>query len=189
MDDKQLTAWFTDAATRNPDIRHTSAKPRFFEMEWDEIIQSGAAMALPHFALVLEDYEDGMNDNGHDYISGTMNIAFLIIRTVPPGKRAMKKETYAKARKIARDILAKLHSDADAGPCDADVPNGITPPVKVLLSTMSGQRIGPVPAFDQAFGYRLQVTIRVHDDPALDMSGTQWLALPQQEEEQEEQDS
>lgn len=173
--DENITAWFTDAAARHPDILHTAQKPRFFEMEWDEIIQSGKAMALPHFALVLEDYEEGMNDNGGDYITRMPQLSFMVLRTVPPGKLALKKETYTKAKLIAESILAKLHSDCDAGVCDADVPTGVIPPVHVLISSVKGTKVGPVPAFDQAFGYRLSVNIRTDNNVDLTTDNTAWV--------------
>lgn len=173
--DENITAWFADAAARHPDILHTEAKPRFVEMEWDEIIQSGKRMALPHFTVVLEDYEEGMNDNGADYLSRVPQIAFMVLRTVPPGKLALKKSTYVDAKRIAESFIAKLRADAEAGVCDADVPAGVVPPVKVMLSTLKGTRVGPVPAFDQGFGYRISVDIRTDESMELDPEQTNWL--------------
>ena len=64
-----LSAWFRDAATRHPDILHTAAKPRFFEMEWDEMMEAATPLAAPSWTLVLEEYTEQVRDNEGDYLS------------------------------------------------------------------------------------------------------------------------
>ncbi len=175
---ENITAWFTDAATRHPDIRHTPQVPRFFEMEWDEIVQNGAMAALPAWALVLEDGEDAMEYNEGDYTSRRTSIAFMLLRTVPVGDTAHKKATYTEAQRIAEQVLAKLNNDALEEHCDADLPPGISPPVKVLLNSVRGMRVGPVPAFDHAFGYRIALDIRTNNEVDMDPQNAGWLPLP-----------
>ena len=171
---ENLTAWFMDAATRHPDILHTTDNPRFFELEWDEIVQSGGLAALPGWALVLEDHEDSMEDNDGDYISRRTNLAFMVLRTVPIGDLPAKKAAYIDAQRIAEQVLAKLYTDSLLGHCDADLPPGIMPPVKVLLNTARCIRVGPVPVFDNAFGCRISLDIRTHEEVDMSTDSVSW---------------
>lgn len=176
---QNITAWFTDAATRHPDIRHgDGGAVRFFELEWDELIQNGGMQALTHWTLVLEDYDESMEDSGADYYARRPHLAFMVVKTVPQGDLPGKKQAYIDAQRIAEQVLAKLFTDTDTGPCTADVPAGVRVPVKVLIDTVKGTRVGPVPAFDHAFGYRISVDVRMDGDVDLDSSHTAWLPLP-----------
>jgi hypothetical protein len=172
-----LTAWFTDAATRHPLILHTTVKPRFFELEFDLILQNGVKAAMTGWTVILEDYTTGLRDNDADYISKVPKLAFWVIKHVPHGKKADLQDAYEDAEGIAQDIIAKLYQDSLDGICDADVPAAITiVPRSVDLNSVSFQPLGP--ELDNAYGTRCTVNIRMDKEVNLSRTRVAWVALP-----------
>ena len=171
-----ITAWFLDAATRHPLILHTTATPRFFEAEFELLLQNGVKLAATGWTLLLEDYTTQLRDNDHDYVSKVPKMAFWIVKHVKQGSKAELQATYETAEDIAQDIIAKLHQDV-LNPCEADVPAAIDLlPRSVDLSSVSFQPIGP--ELDHAFGIRTMVNVRVDEEVNLERNRTAWVALP-----------
>lgn len=179
--DANITAWFEDAATRHPEILHnpaTEAGKRFFELEWDEMVQNAKQLSNTGWYLILEDYREEFQDNNADYISQTPTITFWVIRNVKPGDRADKKQAYQDARRIARSIWSKLARDTHnyLAECDADVPDGVSLPADVLLGTLVVDRLQH-PMFPSSFGVRCMLKIRTNHEESLDEE-TEWVPLP-----------
>lgn len=173
--DANITAWFKDAATRHPDILHTPEKPRFFEMEWELLMQHGANLSAKSWVLILEDYEEQFADPNADYISITPVIAFMVGRNVPKGNKAALQATYEEARRIGKSIIAKWKQDQlDA--CDADVPEGVTPPRLVDIHTLRIVRV-QLPMFDEAFGVRVSIRIRTDEETTFSRDEVEWVPL------------
>jgi hypothetical protein len=173
--DANITAWFKDAATRHPDILHTPEKPKFFEMEWELLMQHGANLSAKSWVLILEDYEEQFADPNADYISITPVIAFMVGRNVPKGNKAALQATYEEARRIGKSIIAKWKQDQlDA--CDADVPEGVTPPRLVDIHTLRIVRV-QLPMFDEAFGVRVSIRIRTDEETTFSRDEVEWVPL------------
>lgn len=174
--DRNITAWFRDAATRHPDIRHSDADQRFFELEWEDLLASGKKQGAKGWYLILEDYTEKFHDPDAEYITITPEVAFLVVRSVPRGKVAEKMQTYEEARRIAKSIVAKLYRDYVDG-CDADVPAGVTVPRLVDLNTLRIDRVSNVPLLDNAYGVRTQVMIRTDTETTFTRDEGGWLPL------------
>lgn len=173
---ESLTAWFTDAATRHPAIGHTTAKPRFFEAEFDLILQNGVKVAMTGWTLILEDHTTALRDNEHDYVSKVTRAAFWVVRHVKQGSKAVLEETYHQAEAIALDVIAKLHQDV-LDTCNADVPPAITLlPRDLDLNSVNLQPIGP--ELDHAYGIRCAVSMRFDEDVDLSRERVAWTPLP-----------
>lgn len=176
MDNLENTsAWFADAATRHPQILHTPGDPRFFELEWDEMMQAGRPLAAKHWTLVLEDYTERVRDNDGDYLSTLQDLAFVVVRHVKPGAAQAKHATFEAAKLIGKSIIAKLKADASLD-CDADVPAGVSPPRHVDLSTVTFMPVMH-PAFDHAAGCRVTVRIRTDHELTFERDEVAWLPL------------
>ncbi|HRH68781.1 MAG TPA: hypothetical protein PLB89_04670 [Flavobacteriales bacterium] len=175
---EQITALFLDAAKRHPDILHTDTvkPPRFYELEWEEMVQSGSKLAAVHWTLILEEYVEEFRDNGADYISLFPHIAFLVGKHVPQGNNAAKQATYLEARRIAHSIVGKFRSD-ERDRCNADLPPGVNAPALVELSTL---RIQPIklPLLDNAYGVRCTIKIRTDQEEHFSRDEVAWLPLP-----------
>lgn len=173
--DQNITAWFDDAARRHPDIRHSDADKRFYEEEWNLMMQNGRSLSAKSWVLLLEDYEERFHDPLADYVTITPELAFMVGRHVPQGKKAELQTTYEEARRIAKSIVAKLYRDCmDA--CDADVPEGVKPPVMVDLNSLRITRV-ELPLFDHAFGVRVTILIRTNDETTFTREEAAWLPL------------
>jgi hypothetical protein len=181
VNDTNLTAWFRDAATRHPKILHVETVPgkRFFEMEWDEMVQNGKQLANDKWYLILEDYKEQFFDNGGEYITITPVLSFLVVRSTPLGNSEKKMETYVEAREIAKSIVQKLHADSIAcrNNTDADVPPGVVPPVNVELGTLTFQRVQP-PMFAHSAGVYCTVRVRTNEEEDFGSSDVDWVPLP-----------
>lgn len=146
VNDINFTEWFRDAATRCPEIAHVQDDPeqqRFFEMEWDEMMQSRRNLSNEHFTLILLDYKEKFNDNKGEYYSNTPVLQFLVIRSVDAG--VDKKPIYNEARRIAMKVLNKMVTDSLSmrEECEADVPEGVYPPKEVDLGSLTIDRVQP----------------------------------------------
>ena len=181
INDKNITAWFKDAATRHPDILHTDTEAgrRFFEMEWDDMVRNGKQLANHKWYLILEDYKEQFHDNGAEYITLTPVLSFMVVRSTPLGKPEEKMKTFQDARAIAKSIVEKLHQDSMA--CrnngQADVPTGVVPPESVELSTLTMQRIVP-PMFANSAGVYCTVRVRTNESEDFNSSTVAWVPLP-----------
>lgn len=173
--DQNITAWFEDAARRHPDIRHTDKDQRFFEEEWNLMMQNSSKLAAKSFVLVLEDYEERFHDPLADYVTITPELAFMVGRHVPKGKKADLQHTWEEARRIAKGIVAKLYRDCQDA-CDADVPEGVKPPVMVDLNSLRITRV-QLPMFDHAFGVRVTILIRTDQETTFERNEVPWLSL------------
>ena len=111
---EHITALFKDAAERHPDIQHSDTLkiPRFYELEWDEMMQFGTGLAVKNWTMVLEEYTEEFRDNNGDYISLLPNIAFMIGKHVPHGKNDLKQQAWTESRNICHNIIAKLSAEA-----------------------------------------------------------------------------
>lgn len=179
--DENITAWLLDAATRNRDIQHDPADPkkkRFFEMEWEEMMQNATQLSATHFCLVLEDYKEQFRDNDADYISSTPVIAFMILRAVTTGRVEEVKTAYKEARRIALSITGKLKQDTidHNNECEADVPPDVVPPKLLDYNTLSIQKVRP-PMFLHAFGVRAVMKLRLDHEVTLGRVDADWLPL------------
>lgn len=176
--DENLTAYFKDIATRHTAIQHTDADPRFFELEWDEMVSNGKALSNDHFYLILQDYKEQFDDNKAEYYPQFPVISFMIVKAVKPGKTSDKKAVYQEARRIAKGIIAKMRKDGidSREDCEADVPVNVAPPSAVFIKTLSFQRIAP-PFFAHSFG--VLATIKIHTDIEEDfpVDEDDWLPL------------
>lgn len=173
---ENISAWFRDAATRHPDILHTEAKPRYYELEWDEMMAAGQPIAAKDFTLVLEDYVENVRDNGGDYLSTLQDLAFMVVKHVPRNAKAsVKREMFNRTKLIAKSIVAKLKAD-ELDACDADVPAGVAPPRYVDLSTVTYMPVMPS-FFDHAVGCRVTVKIRTDDELEFRRDEVEWVAL------------
>jgi len=174
---EQITAYFKDIATRHPSIRHTEAKPRFFELEWEEMMQTASPLAATSWVLVLEEYTENLRDNDGDYLSLLPTMAVMVGIHVPQGRKSAKDAAFRDSRTICWDIVDKMKADELAA-CDADVPAGVRPPRLMDLSSVKLQPI-KLPYFDHTFGTRLTFRWRVDKDLDLPLDGTRvaWLPL------------
>jgi hypothetical protein len=174
-----ITAWFTDAATRHPDILHSATNKRFFELEWDEMIENGQALSVLNWTLILEDYVEQPRDNDGDYVSIVQTISFMVVKHVPIGDVDAKKLAFEKGRSICWDIIAKMKADEGAGieGCDPDVPAGVSAP---HFEDLNSTRIIVVqPDFlDHACGARATVLWRTDNEVDLSRNRVAWVALP-----------
>ncbi len=174
----QITSWFTDAATRHPDILHSAADKRFFELEWDEMTQAAQPLSVPNWTMILEDYVEMPRDNDGDYVSIVQVISFMIVKHVPIGDLAAKKLAFEKGRSMCWDIIAKMKADEGAGDegCEPDVPTGVhAPRFEDLNST---QIIVVQPDFlDHACGARATVRWRTDHEVNLTRTRVAWVAL------------
>lgn len=167
-----ITAWFKDAATRHPLIQHSDASSktkRFFEIEWDEMLQNGQQLGIPKDAwyLCLEDYREEYDENDTEYISMLPVLRFWVIRSVKPGDLADKKLAYEEARAIARSIWSKLKKDAHdyLVDCSADVPDGVELPADVYLNTLKVDRLQH-PMFTDSYGVSVMLKVRYNHEDA-----------------------
>lgn len=172
---ENLSLWFRDAATRHPDILHTEQNKRFFELEWDEMMEAAQPLAAEKWTLVLEEYTEQFVDNLGDYISVLNVVAFMVVKNVTRGEAMEKLNTFEEARRIAKSIVAKLKADELAA-CDADVPVGVTAPRLVDLSTLRIQRIMP-DLFDHAAGVRVIVKVRTDQEATFSRDEVAWAPL------------
>jgi len=177
MDNLQnISAWFTDAAKRHPEILHTEKKPAYFELEWDEMFAAAQPIAAKEYTLVLEDYTENVRDNGGDYLSTLQDLAFMVVKHVPRNAKAnVKRAMFVETKRIAKSIVSKLKADEEAG-CDADVPVGVTAPRLVDLSTVSFMPVMP-PFFDHAVGCRVTVKIRTDHELTFSRDEVEWVPL------------
>lgn len=174
-DRENIHQWFLDACTRHPDIAHTEARPKFFEMEFDEIVQSGARMAMQGFNVILEDYREKLNDNGGDYHSETALLAFWVVTQVGAGKATARRAAYAACKTKAYDLLAKMVRDSCIMGEEADLPAGLVRPHAIDLNAVETMTVGPV--FDQAFGIRMSVNWLDHQEVDLSRERVEWTPL------------
>lgn len=170
-----ITAWFVDAATRHPDILHSTANKRFFELEWDEMMQSGAALAAEKWTLAFEDYTEQVRDNDGDYLSIIQVLAFQVVKHVPQGDAVALHANFVEGRRIAKSIVAKMKADELDG-CDADVPAGVTAPRLVDLSAVTFMPMLS-PYFDHAAGCRCTVRIRTDHEVTFSRNEVAWMPL------------
>lgn len=174
---EQITALFKDVATRHPLIRHTDDLkiPRFYEMEWEEMLQSGSGVAAVNWTLVLEEYVEEFRDNNGGYISLNPNVAFLVGKHVKQGDKAAKAAAFLEARAIAHNIIGKFQEHDRLG-CNADLPAGVKAPANVDINTL---RIQPIrlPYFDHAFGVRVSIKIRTDQEELFSGDEVEWLSL------------
>lgn len=174
---EHITALFRDAAMRHPQIQHTNELrlPRFYELEWEEMLQSGSRVACPDWTMVLEEYVEEYRDNNGDYISLLPTVAFLIGRHVRQGDAQAKAQTFLDARAIAHSIVARLRQHASLG-CNADLPPGVAAPALVDINTL---RIQPLrlPYFDHAFGVRASLRMRTDQEVPFTGEEVEWLPL------------
>lgn len=178
---QHITAYFTDAATRHPLILHnpTATIPRFFEMEFDLIIQNGSKLAMKDWTLILEDHTDRLRSNADDYVHVIHKVAFWIIKHVPQGKKADLVAAYATAETIGYDIIGKLVADSgmleNTERCSADVPDDVEPPYDFDLATVEKMQIGP--EFDHAYGARFSFDWNSTKEITINRARAAWVAL------------
>lgn len=172
---EQITALFKDLAIRHPLVAHTDtlAIPRFYELEWEEMLQGGTAVACVNWTVVLEEYIEEYRDNNGDYVSLFPHVAFLVGKHVPQGNKAAKAQTFLDARGIAHSFIGKLQEHDRLG-CDADLPAGVSAPANVDINTL---RIQPIrlPYFDHAFGVRASIKIRTDQEGHFSGDEVNWL--------------
>lgn len=174
-DRENIRLWFLDACARHPDIAHTDARPRFFEMEFDEIVQGSASMAMQGYNVILEDYREKLNDNLGDYHSETALLAFWVVTHVGVGKAEAKRAAYAACKAKAFDLLAKMWNDSCAIGEEADLPAGIVRPHAIDLNAVETMTVGPV--FDHAYGIRMSVNWLDHQEVDLSRERVAWNPL------------
>lgn len=176
---ENITNWFTDAATRHPTILHTAAQPRFFEMEFDLIIQNGQKMAMKDWTIILEDHKNRYLTNGDDYHRKIHKVAFWVVKQVKQGNKQERQEAYNEAEIIGEDIIGKLAADSgvleDTERCSADVPDGVEPPWDFDLSTVESMPIGP--EFDNAYGMRFTLDWNSTKDVVISRDRVEWEPL------------
>jgi hypothetical protein len=169
-----ITAYFTDIATRHPDIQHSANNVRFRELEWEEMMQEGGSLGLPGFYCILEEYTNHFADSLSDYPVIQPVAALLLVRAYEPGHPTDKMDAFQQAERIALSIVQKVRIDAENGGCDADVPAGVHPPRALELKGTSTTRVLP-PMWLNSAGVRLIMPLR-YDIP-LKSYAIAWPAL------------
>lgn len=181
--DQNITAYFLDVAMRHPNIRHDPddvEEPRFFEMEWDEMLSNPRTLSATNWTLILEDYRERFHDNRGDYISSKPMVTFMVLRHSPRGDRDAKHQSWHQARAIAHAIIGKLQADMEQyrNTCTADVPEGIKPPHHIDLNTLTMERVQPE-IFDFAVGCRTTFGWLMDHEEQFTRSEAAWLPLPE----------
>ena len=171
-----LIAYFRDMATRHPDILHTAAKPRFFFLEWDTMVESGQKLAATGYTLVVEDFKEQLKVDGGEHETVVQSVALMVLRHAKPGNQADVMEAYTDSRRICRSLLAKMRRE-HFNNCAPDVPAGITVPEWVDLNSATITAVKP-PFFDNAYGMRMVVQCRTRDEGLLTEDDTEWVELP-----------
>lgn len=174
-----IIAYFEDMATRHPAILHSADEQRFFDLEWDDMVENGAKLAGTGWNVVLEDFREEYLVDGGEHEMVRASIAVMILTNVPRGKQAKKNTAYELSRHIAIDFLAKMKRER-FNDCDPDLPVGVFPPEWVDLNTATFTRVQPrFTGFDHSCGVRMVVRW-LSDIPfgdMLDNNDTTWVAL------------
>lgn len=173
---QNITAYIEDMARRHPLVLHGEAGvQRFFDLEWDDMVENGAKLAGKGWNIVLEDYQEEHREDGGEYEYYVASVAIMILTNVPRGKEGFRKDAYVTARAIAQSFRAKMKRE-HAGNCDPDVPDGVRCPEWVDPNKGRFQRVQPpFNGFDNSAGIRMVVRWTGTDETPLDKDTTEWL--------------
>jgi len=152
-----IIAYFEDLATRHPAVQHSAIKQRFFDLEWDEMVENGATLAGTGWNVVLEDFKEEYRVDGGEHEMIRASIAIMVLTNVPRGKQAEKNTAYENARQIAKSFLAKMKRE-HYNDCEPDLPIGVFPPEWIDLNAVTFTRVQPrFTGFDHSCGVRMVV--------------------------------
>ncbi|SDK34744.1 hypothetical protein SAMN05421823_102518 [Catalinimonas alkaloidigena] len=166
MTEQQYYDYFLDVATRHPDLQHTDQKPRFFQMNVEEVISGRGNFRPEDYVLVIDSFEGQLVDYRSDNILDYQHGAFQVLRHSPKDDALLRRQIESKTKQIVFQILAKLLHDR--------LPeNGRL--FNLEVSNTKYFKIGPV--FDQVYGHRCELTFYESASHNLDYDPSLWYPL------------
>lgn len=155
MTQEQWNAYFKNIAEKHKSIQHTTDRKNFFRANIEEILSGARSLAGyegDYYALVLENHEGILSENGSDRIDDHQSMAFHILKPCTTDDFEKENLILKESKQIALDIVSRIRKDYRDGlnGSQSSVIKGFD------INQTRYQKIGPV--FDNCFGTRVEIS-------------------------------